>query len=291
MTEPDSTLSDLRGEIDRLDDALVDLLADRTRLVAEIGSLKGTDGGPILRPGREAEILRRLLARAGGAIEGALVVRIWREIVSAAVRQQGPFSVAASTPQGGPSCWALARDQYGASTNIDFLTGPIQVAAAVADRRVTVGVVPFPASDQSEPWWPPLMAENAPKVIARLPAADGLAAADGCREGLVLALMAPEPSSDDHSLIAFETDAAIGRSNLRDALDEAGFIVHATWFQENISPEAHDGFLAEVDGFVMSDSPALAALRARLNSGVARIAVIGAFAAPLDITLGAGDGS
>lgn len=288
MTDLETTLSELRGEIDRLDDAVVDLLLRRARLVADIGSLKGADGGPILRPGREAKILRRLLVRAGGAMEGAAVVRIWREIVSAAVRQQGPFSVAASVPEGGPSCWALARDQYGAATPIMSIASPAQVVAAVVDRRVTVGVVPYPASEEAEPWWPPLMADNAPRVIAGLPAAEGLVPADGCTQGLALALMAPQPSGEDHSLIAFEIEAGVGRSRLRDSLDEAGFVVRSTWFQDSIGPQSHDGFLAEVDGFINRDGPGLAALKLGLSAGVTRIAVIGAFAVPPHVGAGAG---
>ncbi len=292
MTELETTLSELRGEIDRLDDELVDLLLRRARLVAEIGSLKGADGGPILRPGREAEILRRLLARSGENMEGATVVRIWREIMSAAVRQQGPFSVAVSVPAdipgGGPSCWALARDQYGAATPITSIASPAQVVAAVAEQRVTVGVVPYPASEEAEPWWPRLMADNAPRVIASLPAAEGLVPADGCAQGLALALMAPEPSGDDRSLIAFETEAGIGRSRLRDALVEAGFAVRSTWFKQSIGPESHDGFLAEVDGFVLDDGPGLAALQLDVSTGVTRVAVIGAFAVPPQVGAKAG---
>ena len=288
MTELETTLLELRGEIDRLDDELVDLLLRRARLVAEIGSLKGANGGPILRPGREAEILRRLLVRSGENMEGATVVRIWREIVSAAVRQQGPFSVAVSVPDGGPSCWALARDQYGAATPITSTAGPAQVVAAVADQRVTVGVVPYPASEEAEPWWPPLMADNAPRVIASLPAAEGLAPTDGCAQGLALALMAPEPSGDDRSLIAFETESGVGRSRLRDALVEAGFVVRSTWFKQSIGPESHDGFLAEVDGFVLDDGPGLAALQLDVSTGVTRVAVIGAFAVPPQVGAKAG---
>ncbi|MCZ6885095.1 MAG: chorismate mutase [Alphaproteobacteria bacterium] len=293
MMELETTLSELRGEIDRLDDELVDLLLRRARLVAEIGTLKGANGGPILRPGREAEILRRLLARvgekmAGGHMEGAAVVRIWREIVSAAVRQQGPFSVGASVPANvpanvpgeAPSCWALARDQYGAATPIMSIAGPAQVVAAVADQRVTVGVLPYPASEEVEPWWPPLMVDDAPRVIAHLPAAEGLVPADGCARGLALALMAPEPSGEDRSLIALETETGIGRSRLRDALVEAGFVVRSTWFKESIGPDSHDGFLAEVDGFVLIDDPRLAAVQLEVSTGVTRLIVIGAFAVP-----------
>lgn len=280
MTNPEPTLAGLRGEIDRLDDALVDLLLDRAKLVRAIGALKGADGGPVLRPGREAEILRRLLARADGDLDGAAVVRIFREIVSAAVRQQGVFSVAASMPDGGPSCWALARDQYGAATPIKPMAGPAQVAAAVADGTVSVGIVPTPMNEEGQPWWPPLMAEGTPRVVARLPAALGLAPADGCTEGLALALMAPEPSGDDRTLVALETESGLAGSRVRDGFDAAGFTVRATWSHgagEGGLPVCH---LTEVDGFFTPENTALAALAEALGEAAPRIAVIGAFAVP-----------
>lgn len=280
MSDGEPTLSGLRAEIDRLDDALVDLMVDRARLVAAIGSLKGAGGEPVLRPGREAEILRRLLARAGSAIEGAQVVRVWREIVSAAVRQQGPFTVACSIPENGPSCWALARDQYGWATPIAPMPGPVQVAAAVAEGAATIGVVPRPASDDSQPWWPLLMAENTPRVIARLPAAEGLEPAAGCTEGFALAMMEPEPSGEDRTLIAFETQADLARSRVHAALEEAGFTVHATWYHEAGDPDVHDSHLAEVEGFIDAEATGLPGLKRMLGDALRYITPIGSFANP-----------
>jgi len=291
MTDSEPTLVGLRSEIDRLDDKLVDLLLRRTQLVQAIGSLKGADGSPVLRPGREAVILRRLLARAGGGLDGAAVVRVFREIVSAAVRQQGVFSVAASMPDAGPSCWALARDQYGAATPITAMAGAPQVAAAVAAGTVSIGIVPTPASEESQPWWPPLMAEGAPRVVARLPAAEGLAPAHGCTEGFVLALMTPEPSGDDRSLVALEIEKGLGRSRVREGLEAAGFVIGLTWSHSAGERDGHDVTLAEVDGFVTPESPALAALDEALGEAVLRVSVIGAFAVPPRLVSGPASGT
>ena len=68
------TLGDVRAELDRIDDALHDLLMERAAVVGRLaeGRLKGP---AVLRPGREAAILRRLLARHRGALPPAAVVR------------------------------------------------------------------------------------------------------------------------------------------------------------------------------------------------------------------------
>ena len=66
--EPAPTLAELRAEVDRLDDALHDLLMQRAEVVTRIAAL-GAQGKKIaFRPGREAEIVRRLLARHQGSL-------------------------------------------------------------------------------------------------------------------------------------------------------------------------------------------------------------------------------
>lgn len=280
MTDPEATLTGLRDEIDRLDDQLIELMIDRAHLVEEIGSLKGADGGPVLRPGREAEILRRLLARARGRWDGAAVTRIWREIVSAAVRQQGPFTVAASMPDEGHSCWALARDHFGAAIPITALPGPAHVVGAVAEGAVTVGIVPYPVSEDPEPWWTRLMSDTAPRAIAYLPAALGLAPALGCGEALALAMTAPEPSGDDRTLIAFESAPDFGRARSRDALARLGMPVRATWSHAWGGRAESAGTLIEVERFVAADDPVMNHVAVVLGKDVQRITVIGAYAVP-----------
>lgn len=58
------SLDDLRAQLDRVDDALVDLLARRASLVEEIWALKAREGIARVDPAREAALRSRLLARA-----------------------------------------------------------------------------------------------------------------------------------------------------------------------------------------------------------------------------------
>ena len=280
MTERQRTLPELRDEIDRLDDQLMDVLLSRARLVDQIGTLKGANGDPILRPGREAVILRRMLDRAGDTFDRAAVTRIWREIVSAAVRQQGAFSVAASMPEGGSSCWVLTRDHFGASAPITALAGPAQVVGALVHGQVVAGVVPYPDSDEPEPWWTRLMSDAAPRVVAHVPAATGLSPSVGCPQGLVLAKMAPEPSGEDRTLIAFECAGGLGRTRLRDLLEARSLPVCVTWSHRWAGPDQNEAVLAEVDTFVAADASVLPDLAADCGEGFLRLAVIGAYATP-----------
>jgi chorismate mutase-like protein len=121
MTGPDKQLAALRAEIDAIDSQLHDLLMRRTDLAVEVGEVKarvqplgGTpaDGSKFIRPAREALILRRLVARHQGKLPKAVIVRMWREMISALLQVEGPFVVAVQAPKGDTALWDLARDHY-----------------------------------------------------------------------------------------------------------------------------------------------------------------------------------
>ncbi|MBK1658585.1 chorismate mutase [Paracraurococcus ruber] len=108
---PADALGALRAEIDRLDDALHDLLMRRAAVVADLAASRVKGGTSPLRPGREAMILRRLLGRHQGALPGDAVVRLWREIFGASSAMQGGFTVALHAPDAAQA--RLARDHFG----------------------------------------------------------------------------------------------------------------------------------------------------------------------------------
>lgn len=65
-TEPDrasaaaqAELSRLREEIERVDRAMIELIATRVRLAREVGAAKRSAGLPTLDPAREAAVIRR----------------------------------------------------------------------------------------------------------------------------------------------------------------------------------------------------------------------------------------
>ena len=282
MTGPN--LNDLRGEIDRLDDELIALLIRRARLAADVAPLKAGLGAPMLRPGREAEVLRRLVGKAGKGFDPLTVVRIWREIMSAALRVQGRFSVAVCAPEGGATCWSLARGQYGTSTPMTGASNPAQAIAAVAEGKADVAVVPFPAVQDTDPWWRLLLGKGAPRIVARLPVAEGLEPEVGMAVGLAVAAMAPEASGDDRSLIAIEVAESPSRAAIAAACGEAGLTLrHSAGLGGGGT-----SFVVEVDGFLKADDPVLDRLRTALGDNARDTVVVGAYAVPLKLKATAG---
>ena len=90
-------LQALRQELDDVDDAILALLAKRFSITAQVKSFKRATNkasGSPLRPAREAQILRRLLARAKlDGLNRDLVVRVWRAMLSQSSFDQAPITI------------------------------------------------------------------------------------------------------------------------------------------------------------------------------------------------------
>ena len=282
MTQTATSLGDLRREIDDIDTAIADLLVRRHGVVAEIGRAKAGSAAPV-RPGREADVLRRLVARTEGRIAPRAVVRIWREIFAAAVRAQGPFAVAVCAPTGERDLWDLARAHFGAATAALRVDRPAQAIRALGEDAAQIAVLPPPGDDVL--WWTGLI-EAQPRlhVIARLPfAANGNESGDvGVpAEAFVVGRVEPDPSADDLSLLAMEATAGTSRGRLKEMLAAAGF--ESAWRAvarpSSDSPDAVH--LIEVDGFVADDDPRLAQLSRDHMREIHRVVQLGAYARPL----------
>src|SRR5580692_9033436 len=78
-------LSALRARLDELDDNIHDLLMERARVVENVARSGKTAA---FRPGREASILRRLLARHTGKLPARTLVRMWREMLAGTTAMQ-----------------------------------------------------------------------------------------------------------------------------------------------------------------------------------------------------------
>ncbi len=81
-TPVEEELARLRGEIERTDRTLIELIAERVRLARQVGKLKRTAGLPTLDPAREAAVVRRAgtLAREAGLADEDVRYIFWHLI-------------------------------------------------------------------------------------------------------------------------------------------------------------------------------------------------------------------
>ncbi len=285
---PATSLAALRGEIDALDDAIHDLLMRRADVVARLAGSRAKATGPTLRPGREAQVLRRLLGRNRPPLPASAVVRIWRDLFAASTGLQTPF--AASVFAATPDEMRIAREHFGALTPLRRVTTPARALAMAASGETSVAVLPLPRENApaEEAWWAGLDSPRL-QVAARLPFWCPASIAGDAEAGcLVVAPGAPDASGHDRSLLRLEsaggTLVARGRAGAQAALAAAGFVQPEGGLllvRRREDAGAGPGaaavllVLAEVEGVVATDDPRLAALP------VDRALPLGFYAVPL----------
>ena len=169
---PPPDLLALRGELDRLDDALHDLLMRRAAVVENVGKL-AAKGRVALRPGREAAIICRLLARHTGRFPPGRLVQVWRELITGMTSIQAPFVLAVCAPDTSSGYIAAAREHFGALTPIRVHRTPAQAIGQVSAGAVSAAVLPQPTEDEpaAAAWWTALLHKDDPRipVVGRLP--------------------------------------------------------------------------------------------------------------------------
>ncbi|MCQ4161441.1 chorismate mutase [Roseomonas sp. GC11] len=267
-------LATLRAEIDRIDDALHDLLMRRADIVARMAASRVKGTAPTFRPGREALILRRLLGRNAGALARPAIVRLWREIIAASLAQQGHFTVAAqggAAQNGEPAQDAmarLARGHFGLLTPLKLHPTPSRVLASVAQGEAAVAVLPAPQEGErpEAAWWTQLETPRL-RVVAALPF---LSPRGEAPLAYAVAPLVADATGRDRSLLRLEPTPEQTRPRIAAALAAAGLAPRWLIRRDAPNPMA----LAEVDGFLEEGDPRLAILPFQ------RLQILGAYAEP-----------
>jgi chorismate mutase len=263
------------------------LLVRRAEVSEKVRAIKTGDDLK-LRPGREANILRALVERHIGTFPKAQLVRIWREILSASLAMQGPFSVAVYATETAHSIWDLARDHFGAGL-VSWKFGTTRrVVETVVSGQCTVGILPEPDHQDNDPWWQYLLVRpNAAndgrpiRVIAKLPFAR-MAAPYGGTEAVIVARAEPEESGHDHTYVAIDLAADYSTDMFLSEMAECGFggaLLRSKWHD----PQERKRWvhLVEIEGFVATDDPRIAQAQRIFEKNLNDILVVGGFAEPL----------
>ena len=142
---PPIDLKELRSRIDTLDQALVEVLGERAKLVVEVGRTKRQDGTPIYAPDREKRVLERALQRhheAGGPLPDRTIEAIYRELMSGSFSLELPLKIGYLGPPGTFSHVA-AVSHFGSSVELVELPAIDAVFEEVAAGRANYGLVPY----------------------------------------------------------------------------------------------------------------------------------------------------
>ncbi len=262
----------LRAELDRIDNTVHDLLMQR----AEIVEYVARSGKPAaFRPGREASIVRRLLARHRGSLPPVSLVRIWRELLAGTTSMQGGFSLAVCDSDPGATFTQLAREHFGALTPLRSTTSAGQALVDVSQGLASVAVLPYPSETDS--WWVALL-HHEPRlhIIGRLPFWKPRPDGAPNTQAIVVASTAPDASGDDRSFLGMECDSEVSRARLSGELTTAGLKPETmVLVRRPGSPVAN--VLVEVEGYLADDDARLLRLGVVLRQPV----VLGSYAVPV----------
>jgi chorismate mutase/prephenate dehydratase len=142
------SLDELRAEIDRIDDALLDALEQRARVVLDVARVKEAEGrASFYDPDRERRIVERLTLARRGILPVSAVRAVFREIISACLSLEQPLRVAYLGPEGTFSQLA-ARQLFGQAAAYWDAATIDGVFDAVAGGDASRGVVPLENSSE-----------------------------------------------------------------------------------------------------------------------------------------------
>jgi chorismate mutase len=257
------SLDEVRPRIDAIDSELLRLVDERAELASAVATAKaaaGDSGRFGLRPGREAQVIRALLARPRRGATAALVVRVWRELMAESLALQGPFHLSVWGGKEPARTVELARLRFGVAPPMRAAAKPEDALAAAK----TPGGVAVAALTPDSAWWGRLLAEPRLKVFAALPCL----AAWGPMAALAVAEVEIEPTGDDMTF--WVTDAPQSAAAVEEALSRDG--VAAT-----LLVQAGGLKLFGLSGFYQAEDPRLARAPGKLSG------VIGAAPGPLDV--------
>lgn len=272
MSSPKPQLDQLRQQIDGLDDRIHDLLIERSAMIEQIIAAKG-DGQPKLRPGREAEIARRIVGRHQGQFPAPSLVRIWREIINAFTCMQGPLSIGLSGAADDRRIRELARDHFGGTPDRVVVEDTAAALRAAIAGDVTLAVLPW--GERAGLWLGDMLDATGSGLqicfglpFVRTNAGVGTAA-------VAVGRVESEPTGSDRSLLAIGDPRIGDRETIMDAARLSGLDPMAC-FRVDGAPSGL--WVLKTAGRLDADAPDR--LGAALG-GDSRIVALGAYAAPI----------
>lgn len=144
-------LDELRKRIDNIDTEIQALINERASCAQQVAEVKMQFGGvepPLFyRPEREAQVLRKIMARNNGPVADEEMARIFREVMSVCLALEQPMRIAFLGPEG-TFTQAAALKHFGHSVVSVPLSSIDEVFREVESGAANYGVVPVENSTE-----------------------------------------------------------------------------------------------------------------------------------------------
>jgi len=165
------TLDDCRDAIDTIDNALLELLNKRMKVVERVGEIKHDSGTAVYRPEREKDIIDRLTAlskESDGILNKSAIEAIFLEVFAVSRNLELPERIAYLGPEGSFTHQA-AESRFGAMSDYLSLGSIHSVFKTLEAGRAKFGVVPIENSrDGIVGETLDLLAKSSVKIVAEL---------------------------------------------------------------------------------------------------------------------------
>jgi chorismate mutase/prephenate dehydratase len=147
MDKMKDNLEELRNEIDKIDDKILELLNRRALVVKKVGELKKKLKQSFYVPYRETEIIKRLQSKTKGPFPKVAIKPVFREIISACLSLEKPLRVGYLGPQATFTHEAAIK-YFGQGAQYNALRSISEIFDEVYKGRVDMGVVPVENSTE-----------------------------------------------------------------------------------------------------------------------------------------------
>lgn len=149
-TASDAGLAEIRREIDRIDDELLELIERRLSYVLAVAEVKQSVAAAalLLRPAREEAVLSRLADRSA-ALRHDTIAILWRELMGVSLQAQRRTELVLHAPRQPIRVTDATRQRFGCAAPAVIATEPHEAIEA-ARQREAVAVIEL---DSHSRWW------------------------------------------------------------------------------------------------------------------------------------------
>jgi chorismate mutase / prephenate dehydratase len=270
-----------RKQIDDLDDQIIALFRERINIIARVGEWKRKNhpGECPIRSGREAAMVRRVMEKFSGSLFNPVAAAaMWRILIGSSVCIESALSLSVYAPDKDDMFFWLAREYFGPTLPVTRQPHVNRVIGDVKDGKASIGIVPTLQNDDTSNWWSSLLANDAPKIFARIPfVSDGVPGK--YHAALAIAHIQPEDSGNDVSLIVLDADHNTSQNRLQSTFAKENLA--ARWISITSPDPSTRRHLIELKGFVTAEDAAMKAFLDDFGGAPLRIIYLGSYALPI----------
>lgn len=141
------TLDQLRCEIDRIDDALLELVEQRLAATRGLATIKDAGGDVLkLRPRREAEVVARLTAR-WQQVEPSLIRHLWSTLMAYGVQGQARMELVLCGERDRLALQDAVRVRFGPAASLRWVANEDEALRAARTSEAVAVIAPVMTAD------------------------------------------------------------------------------------------------------------------------------------------------